>query len=525
MANLSLKSLLGARFDAAPSVTALISALEGPLGIEDAAGNLLMGAARAGPCRVPVAHHDGVLGHVIGPAASAEALGALLRYLVAKEAERRALAGEVLHLYREIHLIDQLSEDLTALLEISAVSRSALEQARRLIAGTSGGILVRDKAGDPLHYAARFGEDAALPEPESAYADSVLERGVAEIVNVGAMVSDCSGGPRTGGESRFRSMIFAPLRAKQRTLGLIVLTNDTGDPYTAADLKLLHTIALQTAAAIENSLMCAEMVDAVRYREQLTAIQRELDTARAIQHSLLPGIFPPFPDRTDFEIHAQMTSARAVGGDFFDFFLIDDDDLGFMIGDVSGKGTPAALYMAMTHTHVKTVALRGMAPEECMAEVNRILRKDNASSMFATCFYGILNTRTGELRYSNAGHNPPYLIGSSGSITPLDPRGGAPLGLLPHKEYQGASAQLGLGDGLFLYTDGVPEANNSELEDFSNERLVEVLRAAAALPSREVIDTVNSRLLGFTAGAPQSDDITMLAVRLAANRPGLECAA
>jgi len=313
MASLSLKRLLGARSDAAASVAALMGVLEGPLGIEDVAGNLLMGLAPAGLRRVPVVYNESTLGHVTGPEASAEALGSLLRHLLAKEAEGRALAGEVLHLYREIHLIDQLSEQLTALLDVSAVCESALVQARRLIAGTSAGILVRDKAGDPLHYAARFGEDAALPQPESFLAESVLERGVAEIVNVGAMVGEARG---SAAASNFRSLILAPLRAKQRTVGLIVLTNDAGDPYTAADLKLLNTIALQTAAAIENSLMCAEMVDAARYREQLTAIQRELDTARKIQQSLLPRTFPPFPDRKDFDLHAQMTSARAVGGDF-----------------------------------------------------------------------------------------------------------------------------------------------------------------------------------------------------------------
>jgi hypothetical protein len=431
MAGLSLKTMLGAKSGAAASVTALMNVLEGPLGIEDGVGRLLMGAAGDGACRVPVIHNGGTLGCVTGPQASAEALGSLLRHLVAKETERRALAGEVLHLYREIHLIDQLSEELTALLEVSAVSRSALAQAHRLIAATSGGILVRDKTGDPLRYAAQFGEAAALPERDSTYVDSVLERGVAEILNVGAMVGACSDEPPIAGASPFRCLIFAPLRAKQRTHGLIVLINDAGDPYTAADLKLLNTIALQTAAAIENSLMCAEMVDAARYREQLTAIQRELDTARKIQQSLLPREFPPFPGRKDLDIHAQMTSARAVGGDFFDFFLIDEDELGIVIGDVSGKGTPAALYMAMTHTHVKTVALRGMAPEDCMAEVNRILRSDNASSMFATCFYGILNTRTGELRYSSAGHNAPYRITACGVVSSLDARGGTPLGLLP----------------------------------------------------------------------------------------------
>jgi sigma-B regulation protein RsbU (phosphoserine phosphatase) len=266
-------------------------------------------------------------------------------------------------------------------------------------------------------------------------------------------------------------------------------------------------------SGIEAHAACLVGVDAARYREQLTAIQRELDTARKIQQSLLPREFPPFPGRKDFDIHAQMTSARAVGGDFFDFFLIDEGELGIVIGDVSGKGTPAALYMAMTHTHVKTVALRGMAPEGCMAEVNRILRSDNPSSMFATCFYGILNTRTGELRYSSAGHNAPYRITAGGVVSSLDARGGTPLGLLPCKKYEGATAQLDPGDGLFLFTDGVPEANNPEEEQFTDEQVVEVLCHVARRSPREIIDTLNARLLAFTAGAPQSDDITMICVR------------
>jgi phosphoserine phosphatase RsbU/P len=183
-----------------------------------------------------------------------------------------------------------------------------------------------------------------------------------------------------------------------------------------------------------------------------------------------------------------------------------------VVGVVSGKGTPAALYMAMTHTHFKTVALRGTPPEECMLEVNRILRSDNASSMFATCFYGILNTRTGELRYSNAGHNAPYRITAGGEISMLDARGGTPMGLLPWK-YEGATAQLDRGDAVFLFTDGVPEANNAEDQEFGSERVVEVLRDAPRLPSREIIDAVNARLVAFTARAPQSDDITMVCVR------------
>jgi serine phosphatase RsbU (regulator of sigma subunit) len=512
MSNLSLKTLLRPKSNDAPVIASLMAALDGPLTIEDASGNLLMGTPANGTSRVPVGCGGIVLGCVAGPQSSAEALGALLTRLAAREAERHALGAEVLHLYREIHLIDQLSEDLTALLDVSAVSKSALTQARRLIAASSGGILVRDKVDSALHYCASFGEESALPATDSAYVLSVLERGVSEIINVGEMMNLLAAGS-AGAAASLRSLLFAPLRAKQRTVGLIILMNDAGDPYAAADLKLLNTIALQTAAAIENSIICEEMVGAARYREQLSAIQKELDTARAIQHSLLPRIFPPFPDRTEFDIHAQMTSAREVGGDFFDFFLIDKNHLGVVIGDVSGKGTPSALYMAVAHTHVRTVALRGAAPEECMAEVNRLLLKDNPSSMFSTCFYGILNTETGELRYSNAGHNPPYRIGPGGLVEPLEQMGGTPLGMFPWKQYGAASVQLNPGDGVFLYTDGVPEATNLEVEDFTDGRLLEVLREAAALPSRKIIDVVNSRLMAFTAGAPQSDDITMVAVR------------
>jgi serine phosphatase RsbU (regulator of sigma subunit) len=513
MSNLSLKTLLRAKSNDAPVIASLMAALEGPLIIEDTSGNLLMGEPVNGTARVPVVCGGIALGCVAGPPSSAKALGSLLTRLAAREAERHALGAEVLHLYREIHLIDQLSEDLTALLDVSAVAKSALTQARRLIAASSGGILVREKVDSTLHYCASFGEESALPATDSAYVLSVLERGVSEIVNVGEMVNAFPAGPADGTLPSFRSLLFAPLRAKQRTVGLIILMNDAGDPYAAGDLKLLNTIALQTAAAIENSIICEEMVGAARYREQLTAIQKELDTARAIQHSLLPRIFPPFPDRTDFDIHAQMTSARAVGGDFFDFFLIDKNHLGVVIGDVSGKGTPSALYMAVTHTHVRTVALRGAAPEECMAEVNRLLLKDKPSSMFATCFYGILNTETGELRYSNAGHNPPFRIGPGGSVEPLEQEGGTPLGMFPREQYGAGSVQLNPGDGLLLYTDGVPEATNLEMEDFSDGRLLEILREAAGLSSRQIIDSVSSRLMAFTAGAQQSDDITMVAVQ------------
>jgi hypothetical protein len=512
MAALTLKSLLNPKTEASYAVAVLAGAMGDALCIEDVSGKLLVGVRCPGPSRVPVTLEDATLGWVTGPPALAAAAACLLTHLAAKESERRALAGEVLHLYREVHLIEHLSEQLTALLDLTAVGQSALEQARRLIAGTHGGILVREEPGGPLRSVASFGASgdgqSAPLDPSSRFAASIVERGIAEIVN------DCAADPRALDSERcLRSLICAPLRAKQRTVGVIALANTLGAPYTAADLKLLNTIALQSAAAIENSLLCSEMVVAARDRAQLAALHKELDTARTIQHLLVPRTFPPFPDRRDFDIHAQMTSARAVGGDFFDFFLMGEDRLGLVIGDVSGKGIPAALYMAVARTQIKTTALQGVRPEECLLNVNRVLVRENVGDLFATCFYGILNTRTGEFCYCSAGHNPPYLLRASGAVENVSEVGGIPLGMFDNMGYEGSCAHLEPGDALFLYTDGVPEANDAVGDEFTYERLTASLRDNVSLGCRDMIDHLTRDVLAFTAGAPQSDDITMLCIR------------
>ncbi len=509
MAGLTLKTLVGPKAGIVPALSALLEAMGGDVGIEDAAGKPLLGVLSNRSSRLPIILDEATLGWVTGPPAAAAAVGSLLTHLAAKESERRALSTEVLHLYREVHLIEQLSEQLAALLDLSSVGQSALDQARRLIGASHGRVLVMETPGGALRSVASFGADAPDLSPASRFAACILERGIAEIVN------DFASDPRAlHSEPSLRSLICAPLRAKQRTVGVIALANTAGTSYSTTDLKLLNTIALQTAAAIENSMLCSEMVDAVRDREQLAAIQKELDTARTIQHSLVPRTFPPFPERTDFEIHAEMTSAKAVGGDFFDFFLIDDDRLAVVIGDVSGKGIPAALYMAVTRTQIKTTALQGMPPEDCLREVNRVLVRERVSAMFATCFYGVLNTRTGQLHYCNAGHNPPHLLRASGAVEPVDPAGGMPLGLFDGKPYAGGFVQLAPGDALFLYTDGVPEATNEALDDFTDERLFDVLRSATTLSCRDIVSRVTREVLAFTAGAPQSDDITMLSIRI-----------
>ena len=169
--------------------------------------------------------------------------------------------------------------------------------------------------------------------------------------------------------------------------------------------------------------------------------------------------------------------------------------------------------MAMTRTQIKTTALKGVRPEECLLEVNRFLFREEVGGLFSTCFYGILNTRTGQLSYCSAGHNPPYVLRASGDVESVPEVGGCPLGLFGEMGYTGSCAQIDPGDALFLYTDGVPEANNAAEEESTYDRLVSSLGESTSLACRDMIDRLTRDLLAFTAGAPQSDDITMVCIR------------
>ncbi len=246
--------------------------------------------------------------------------------------------------------------------------------------------------------------------------------------------------------------------------------------------------------------------------DQLISIQQDLQTAREIQQAILPKVFPPFPDRKDFDIFAAMNAAKEVGGDFYDFFMIDNDRIGFVIGDVSGKGVPAAIFMAVSRTIIRATGLKGMPTDECMNYVNNLLCSESVSSMFVTVFYGILNTATGELDYVNAGHNPPYLLNASG-FKSVELTKGTVLGGIEHFNYKSLKLQLSPGDILYLYTDGVTEAFNRQGELFGDERLEALLSANLAADHKGIIKTVLSSVAEHASGIPPSDDITMMAIR------------
>ncbi len=242
-------------------------------------------------------------------------------------------------------------------------------------------------------------------------------------------------------------------------------------------------------------------------------IDSELKIAREIQMSMLPKIFPPFPHRPEFDIYATIEPAKEVGGDFYDFFFINDDHLCFTIGDVSGKGIPASLFMAVTKTLIKAKTERDMPPDEILTRVNKDLCYGNDSSMFVTIFFGVLNTRTGEVSYSNGGHNLPYVVHSQGGVEPLKNTGGMGLGVIEDIKFEARTITLHTGNLLFLYTDGVTEAMDKEGNLFSDGRLKEFLERANLFGAKEIIKGAISEINNFASGAPQADDITVLAIK------------
>jgi serine phosphatase RsbU (regulator of sigma subunit)/anti-sigma regulatory factor (Ser/Thr protein kinase) len=241
-------------------------------------------------------------------------------------------------------------------------------------------------------------------------------------------------------------------------------------------------------------------------------IQSELRIAHDIQTSMLPRVFPPFPDRTEFEIFALMEPAKEVGGDFYDFFLIDDRHLAVVIGDVSGKGVPAALFMAICKTLLKTEALRGLSPGEILTRVNRTLIPDNETMMFVTVFLLILDVETGEIRYANGGHPPPLVTGEPGLGEALGGPTGTVLGAVEGCAFETTTRTLNPGDGVFLYTDGMSEAMNADLELFSDARLKRCLGEGPGTGPTDLLHRMRDAVRIFADGTPPSDDITMVAL-------------
>lgn len=244
-------------------------------------------------------------------------------------------------------------------------------------------------------------------------------------------------------------------------------------------------------------------------------IESELKIAHDIQMSLLKKVFPPFPKRQDFDLYAMLEPAKEVGGDLYDFFFLDEDRLFFHVGDVSDKGVPAALFMAVTMALMKRSAQQNdISPAEVLKQVNSDLCQENENALFVTLVCGIINLKTGEIVYSNAGHNPPLILRAGGSVEWMKLPDGMVLGVMPESPYETRTVNLRKGDMLVLYTDGVTEAMNPMRQLYSDQRLFDTVATLAGREPGDVVKEVVKSVKTHASTAPQSDDITMMALKL-----------
>jgi sigma-B regulation protein RsbU (phosphoserine phosphatase) len=269
---------------------------------------------------------------------------------------------------------------------------------------------------------------------------------------------------------------------------------------------------ISSFVAIKQDISERKRLEEISAREK-KSMETELDVAREIQMDMLIDKFPPFPEKTDLDIYARLIPARQVGGDFYDFFWIDEERFCFLVGDVSGKGVPAALMMAVTKTLLKSGINQESSPAKTLTFVNNEISRENEKNMFITVFVGILNTTTGYLTYSNAGHTPSYILGGNGGETViLKELHGVVIGAVEGLKYKESVVRINRGDTVFVYTDGITEARDIDNKLFSDERLHNLLVTNKFTNSEELIDLVFKDVLNHEKGADSADDITALSI-------------
>jgi sigma-B regulation protein RsbU (phosphoserine phosphatase) len=306
------------------------------------------------------------------------------------------------------------------------------------------------------------------------------------------------------------SLTLLPVSARGELAGVMAVA--CSGPFrflTERRLSILSGIAGQVSIAVENDRLHQEAAEQERMRQ-------ELAVAKRIQISFLPECCPTIPG---WELASIWRSAREVAGDFYDFIPLqsapgrDSGRIGIVIADVADKGVPAALFMALSRTLMRTMAITGRRPAEAVAMANNLILADTRSELFVTLFYMILESETGAITYVNAGHPPPLLVRSgTGEVEELRTSGMA-MGVLPDEQYEEASSRIEPGDALILYTDGIPEAADGEGHMFGRKRLADVAQAHRHEPAERLGDSIEAAVREFVSGAPQSDDLTMVVLK------------
>ena len=311
-------------------------------------------------------------------------------------------------------------------------------------------------------------------------------------------------------EGKMNRFMFVPFST---SIGFFFISQ-TVQTYGIMPDKGFDFILFYAIVCLVFALMYQLVFSNVLWSSRAMKTEAELNVASHIQKNMLPCIFPPYPEREEFDIYATMMPAKEVGGDFYDFFLIDSDHLAIVIADVSGKGVPAALFMVIAKTLIKNNTAGMTEPKGIFEKTNDQLCENNEEGMFVTAFMGILEISTGVFSFVNAGHNPPLLKRKGQQFDWLSVKPGFILAGMEGMKYQQESITLSEGDELYLYTDGVTEAMNLEEELFTDQRLKEALNRHRKLDLKDLLASMKQEIDQFANGAKQADDITMLALRI-----------
>ena len=426
--------------------------------------------------------------------------------LLEEGAARREVVGETLDRYREINLLYRIGESVGTSLETDKIPHLILDEIRPVVKADAGIVLLPT------------GGDASVvsqPEVRAAFsdvgaADSLFSLGRAAVARVAASGRSEITGPERPEQNRegpdnIGTILCAPLKTQGRVLGFLLLGRTAERPeFTAGDEKLVMALTGQAAIALETARLHEEEIKRQRLEE-------ELAIGHQIQLSLLPERFPEIPG---WEIAAVYRSARQVGGDLYDIFVSPDEPhkLRMVIADVTGKGVPAALFMASSRTAIRTQSSNGRGPAATLRRANRFITRDIQSRLFLSAFYATLDTRDGSLVFANAGHDWPLLLhGDSGDIEQLKATGFV-LGAFPDINLEEGRTEVKPGDKLVFYTDGITEARNSEDSLFGEERLSELLAQNAGSSAQQLLDLIVESVERFIGETPRSDDLTLFVV-------------
>lgn len=398
----------------------------------------------------------------------------------------------------------EISRTINSSLDLNEVLELIMDQVITVTGAGRGFLMLADDSGRLAFRVARGIDRTAIENPTPEISQGVIE----SVAKTGQplLTSNAQDDERLASRmstvmKSLRSVLCVPLRLKDRTIGLVYVDNKLREGiFDQASLELLTAFAGQAATALENARLYGVAVEKGR-------MERELSMAREIQRGLLPESPPNVPG---YELAAHWRSAREVAGDFYDFIPLSSGGLGVLIADVSDKGAPAALFMAVARSIIRASAVNVASPAEAMGRANRLVAADAKGGMFVTAYYAVLDADG--VTTTSAGHNPPLIYRRQTGKVERAPAGGIPLGILETAAFETHALSMAPGDVLLLYTDGITEAFDSQGREFGEARLRQVLESAANGSAGDIARAIRAAIDDHLGSAPPSDDLTLVVV-------------